>query len=131
MQSMFKWLWFLRFFTVDLRFHFIHAADLARIADYLLENEVEGKQFVLGNAATSESRFMREVCAYFHKRVYFRIMLAPSFIKTAAKLFRKELSPWDLFCLDHRSFQYQTVNAATFGIPSKYQTLSGVLEDLK
>jgi len=126
-----RWLWLLRFFTVDISFHFIHAQDIARIIAYLLENEVKERESVLGNPVITASAFIREICNYYKKRVYFQINLSAAFIKTAAKIFGKELHPWDVYSIDRRHFQYRVVNAASFGLQTDYQTLSGILESLK
>lgn len=125
-----KWLWLLRFFKLDLSFHFIHARDIALITKYLLENEVEGSSFILGNPAITAAEFIKEVCRFFNKKVYFQINLSPS-IKAVAWLFKGSLSPWDTYSLQRKNYQYKVVDASTFGIKSDYQSLAGILKDMR
>lgn len=122
-----KWLWFIRFFTVDAHFHFIHAQEVAIITKYLLENDIKEKELVLGNPAISASEFIWEVCQFFGLKVFFQIPIPLFLIKILAFLTRRKLHSWDLYCLQKRNFIYQVKNAANFGLPSDVQTISQIL----
>lgn len=125
-----RWLWLIRFFKMDLKFHFIHAEDVALIADYLLKNEISERELVLGNPAITASQFLKEACGTLNEKVYFQINLSHSFIKAVAFLLGKKLHSWDLFCLERKDFRHKIVNTSTFGIKSNYQTIGDVLKKL-
>jgi len=122
-----KRLWLLRFFTFDLKFHFIHAQDIALIVDYLLKNEVSCKKYVLGNPLISASQLIKEICDYYHKKIYFRIKISPSFVKLVTLVFGKKLLDWDKFCLTQSSFEHKVAAAKTFGISSEHENVADVL----
>ncbi len=126
-KSAIKWLWLIRFFTFDLSFHFIHAADIALIVDYLLKNESAEKNYVLGNKLITAGQLISQICQYFRKRIYFKIKIPSSLVKLLAG---RRLSDWDRYCLDKKDFRYRVVNPEAFGLKSNYDTLSKVLTDL-
>lgn len=125
-----KRLWLLRFFTVNLKFHFIHAEDVALIVDFLLKSEAHEKKYVLGNALISAGQLIEEVCGYYHKKIYFRIRISPWLIRLLAWLLGRWLHPWDKYCLSKNKFEYKVVNAATFGLSSRYETIADILKTL-
>jgi nucleoside-diphosphate-sugar epimerase len=125
-----KWLWLIRFFTVEASFHFIHARDIARIVRFLLENETSEKNFVLGNKNITISRFLKETCRYFKKQVFFQIPIPLTPVRILALLTGHRLHSWDLFCFKKRHFQHKTVNARHFGLSSDLQTVDQILKDL-
>lgn len=122
-----KWLWLIKFLSVDARFHYIHARDMAKIVKYLLENDIAQREFVLGNAPLSADEFIAQACAYFKQRIYFKIPITPVFVRGLAFLTGRELHPWDEYCLNHRHFVYKTVNAETFGIKSALKSVGEIL----
>jgi hypothetical protein len=124
-----KWLWLIRFFTVDISFHFIHAKDMAHITRYLLEHEVKDKSFVLGNQPTTATSIIRQIAEYFKTRVYFQIPINFQLVYWLAFLTGKKLHPWDLYCLNKKHFVHQTVNAATFGLPTKLDNIKGIIKE--
>jgi len=126
-KSAVKWLWLVRFFTFDLSFHFIHAADIALIVDYLLKNETKEKNYVLGNQLITATELIKQICRFFHKRVYFMIKISSSLVKLLAG---RRLSDWDRYCLDKKDFSYGVVNPEAFGLKSNYNTLSEILDSL-
>ena len=125
-----KWLWLIRFFTVDAAFHYIHAKDIAAITVHLLENPAQENEFVLGNAPISASQLIKEVSRYFNLKIYFQIPLSSSVIKTLAFLSGRKLHSWDLFCFEKKYFTHKTVNASSLGLTSKLDSVSGILDDL-
>lgn len=124
-----KWLWLIRFFTVDATFHFIHAQDMALITKHLLEKEAKEKEYVLGNAPITVSEFIREVCRFMKTRVYFQVPIPLQLVQLLAFLTGRKLHAWDLYCFTHRHFVYQTVNAESFGIKSSRSTVEQILMD--
>lgn len=122
-----KWLFLLRFLTVDISFHFIHARDIAQITKYLLEHDVKEREFVLGNAPITAAEFIRQTCEFYQQKVYWQIPIPLAPIPTIAKLVGKKLHSWDLFCLQKKHFIYKTVNAESFGFNSDLKTVQGVL----
>jgi nucleoside-diphosphate-sugar epimerase len=123
------WLRLIRFFTVDAQFHFIHARDIAALTGYLLRHGTKEKSYVLGNAPIAAGRLIREICAYFGVPVYFQLPLSVPLAILAARLTGHRLHPWDLYCFERRSFVYQTVNAASFGLPSHLSTIQEILKE--
>ncbi|MGB9613362.1 MAG: NAD-dependent epimerase/dehydratase family protein [Candidatus Margulisiibacteriota bacterium] len=121
------WLWLIRFFTVDAKFHFIHAKDLARIALYLLENETKEKEFIVGNPAISARQLIKEVCEFFGYPIYFQVPIPSLLIQFLASIFRRKLHSWDLYCLNRKYFVYQAANASTFGLTSDLQTIYQIM----
>jgi len=124
-----KWLWLLKFFTVDLSFHFIHARDIALITNYLLENEVGEKEFVLGNRAVTAGEFIQKTCLFFNQHSYFQIPIPLFLVHSLSFITGRRLHTWDKYCLDKKHFVYKTVNAASFGIKSDLESLEQILSD--
>ncbi|MBU0630115.1 MAG: NAD(P)-dependent oxidoreductase [Candidatus Margulisbacteria bacterium] len=125
-----KWLKFIRFFTVDAAFHYIHARDIARIAKYVFEHNVKEKMLVLGNEPISASNFLKAVCQYYKVPVYFQLPIPVWLVKGTARLLGKSLHPWDLYCFEKKHFIYQTVDAATFGLPTDLLAPAEVIQSL-
>ncbi len=125
-----NWLWLIRFFTVDASFHYIHAKDIAGITKYLLEHDAKGKEYVLGNPATTATELVREVCRYFNVPVYFQIPISINIVKVLAALTGRKLHPWDLYCFEKRYFVYKTVNATSFSLPANLQSIDQILADM-
>ncbi len=114
-----KWLWLLRFFTVDVSFHFIHAYDMAQMVSFLLENDTDRKEMILGNKLITATELINELCGIFKKKTYFKIRISPKLVKF---LFGRRLSDWDRYCLGKRHFQYNTVNVQN----PKYPTIESI-----
>ncbi len=124
-----RWLWLLKFFTVDLSFHFIHARDISLIVDHLLKNNLKEKEFILGNHAISADEFIRKTCRFFNQHAPFKIAIPLSLVKAFDFLGGGRLHSWDKYCLDRKHFVYDTVNAASFGIKSDLENLEQILAD--
>lgn len=125
-----KWLWLLRFFGVDIKFHFIHAKDIAAIVDHLLKSPVKNGEYILGNTAISADEIIDKACEYFKIKRYFKVPVTENFIRKSAKLLRKELTPWDDYCLKNREQVYSCVNTGTFGIRSDLDTTEKIFTEL-
>lgn len=127
-----KWVDLIRFFQADGSFHFIHGRDIAQVVRYLIDypsSEHESRSFVLGQAPLTVNQAVEELCAYFNKKIYFRIPLSLALANVIIAIFRIQMAAWDRFCLDYRHFTYRNaVNPATFGLPNYCATLSDVLK---
>jgi nucleoside-diphosphate-sugar epimerase len=124
-----KWLWLVRFFSYDLSFHFIHARDMALIVDHLIHNDAKENRYILGNALISVEALIKQLCDFYHKRVYFRIRISPQLVKAIGVLFG--MSAWDRYCVEKRKFEYNVSNAASFGIASQNATIPDILKQLR
>ncbi|MDY6785775.1 MAG: NAD(P)-dependent oxidoreductase [Cyanobacteriota bacterium] len=135
-----KWIDLMRFFKVDASFHFIHAKDIARVVAHLVENppteeiescvpETEIRKIVLGVPAITMNRAVEEMCAYFGKRIYFRIPLTLTLANFFIAAFRIKMAPWDRFCLTYRHFTHQNpVNPVTYGLTPYCLTFTDILK---
>ena len=123
------WFWLIRFFSIDLKFHYIHAKDIARITGHLLKSNKTNGEFVLGNPAINADTFIDEACRFFGLRRYFKLRLNPDLIVRIARLTGKELSPWDMHCIENRNLEFKTVNCGTFGMDSEFIKVQSLLEE--
>jgi nucleoside-diphosphate-sugar epimerase len=126
-----EWSNAMRFFSLDGCFHFIHSQDIAQIVRHLIDHppaEHESRQLVLGNDRVKVDDFIEAICAYFHKRIYFRIPLTPKLTDFVLTRFRIQLEDWDRFSIRYRYFTHRTVvSPATFGLPTYCATFPDVL----
>ncbi len=123
-----KWLWLIRFFTVDASFHFIHAKDMALITKHFLEKEIKEKEYILGNDPMTVSEFIKEVCRFYKTRVYFQVPIPVQLVQFLAFLTGRKLHSWDLYCFNRRHFVYKTASAEDFGIKSSLSTVEQILK---
>ncbi|MDX2270633.1 MAG: NAD(P)-dependent oxidoreductase [Cyanobacteriota bacterium] len=128
LKDVIRWLDLLRFLQLSASFHFIHAEDIANMVAYLLEQPIAQSDLVLGNPPLTLNQSIEQVCAFFKKRIYFRIPLPIDWLTSIAWLLRVELSEWDRYCIQHRHFVYQTVDANSFGLSSRFQSLHQILD---
>lgn len=124
-----KWTRLLKYFTLDFRFHFIHCADIAAMIKYMLENEMDKNEYVLGNAPLTVGDFTHEIAAYYGQKTLFQIPLPPRLLLFLARLAKKH--PWDIYCLGYRQFVYDVLNCRKLGLPSETDTIAGVLTSMK
>jgi nucleoside-diphosphate-sugar epimerase len=125
-----NWINWIRFFKASGSFHFVHARDIAEVVRYYVDcpSHQPGK-FVLGNQPYTVDRAISEICNYLNKQIYFRISLSPWLIDFFIAAFKIQMASWDRFCLQYRHFTYQqTVNPATFNLPTYCETISDVLK---
>jgi len=130
LRGFIKNIWWLKLFYLDYSFHFIHTYDIAQIVKYMLENEVTGNRFVLGNKLYSYKEFIKEAAQAKGKKVSFQLKIPNWFIDLLIKLVGKKISKWDKHCMSDRHFEFETVNAATFGLNTDYDNVGGLLKDL-
>jgi nucleoside-diphosphate-sugar epimerase len=133
-----KWIGLIRWFSLDGSFHFIHARDIAKIINYLVENPDYAPNstadngvdcLVLGNPAISVDRAIAEITSYFQQKVYFRIPLYIWLTNIFIKLFRIQMDSWSRFSLDYRHFTYaDPVTPASFGIQNYCSTVEELMK---
>ena len=122
-----RWLSLVRFLRLDASFHFIHAEDIAQIVAHLLLHPIPQSDLVLGNPALTFDQCVEQMCHFYGKRIFFRLPISIPWVNSIAFLWRVRLSEWDQYCLHHRHFTYQTVNAETFGLSSHFPTIDTLL----
>ncbi len=138
MTDVTKWIGLIRWFSLDGSFHFIHAKDIAKVINYLVENpEFSPAQdntsgvncLVLGNPAISVDRAIAEITSYFNKRIYLRIPLYIWLTNIFIKIFRIQMDSWSRFSLDYRHFTYDNpVTPANFGMQNYCSTVEELMK---
>ncbi|BAY77494.1 NAD-dependent epimerase/dehydratase [Nostoc linckia NIES-25] len=127
-----KYINLIRFLNADGSFHFIHGRDIATIVRYLIEHPAgneRSRQLVLGQAKLTANQAVEEVCAYFGKKIYFRIPVSIALANLIIVLFRIRMAAWDRFCMNYRHFTYENaVNPSSFGLSNYCVTMSDVLK---
>ena len=122
----------MRFFSLDGCFHFIHSQDIAQIVRHLIDQppaDGESRKLVLGNDRVTVDEMIEQVCAYFQKRIYFRIPLTPKLTDFVLTRFQIKLEDWDRFSIRYRYFTHRTVvSPATLGLPTYCPTFPDVLK---
>lgn len=132
-----KWIGLIRWFSLEGSFHFIHAEDIARVINYLVENPdyspTEDSSpglncLVLGNPAISVDRAIAEITSYFNKKIYLRIPLYIWLTNIFIELFRIQMDSWSRFSLDYRHFTYKNpVTPASFGLQNHCSTVEELM----
>ncbi len=127
-----KYINLIRFLQADGSFHFIHGRDIATVVRYLIEHppqENEPRKLVLGQTELTVDQAIAEVCAYLHKKIYFRIPLSISLANLIIAVFRIQMAAWDRFCMNYRHFTYDNIiNPTSFGLPNYCATMTDVLQ---
>jgi len=126
-----KWFWLIKYFTINLSFHFIHARDMARIVKYLLENDRPERAYVLGNEPITATAFLREVGSFYGQKVGFQLPISLTLVQLLAKLTWRLLHPWDIYSMNRKHFIHQTVQARDFGLPTDLTTIASILQSTK
>ena len=137
MTDVTKWISLIRWFSLDGSFHFIHARDIAKVINYLVENpdsptpnKTSGVDcLVLGNPAISVDRAIADITSYFNKKIYLRIPLYIWLTNIFIKIFRIQMDSWSRFSLDYRHFTYNNpVTPASFGIQNHCSTVEELMK---
>jgi nucleoside-diphosphate-sugar epimerase len=133
-----KWIGLIRWFSLDGSFHFIHARDIAKVINYLVENPdfsptsnntSEVDCLVLGNPAISVDRAIAEISSYFNKKIYLRIPLYMWLTNILIEIFRIQMDSWSRFSLDYRHFTYDNpVTPASFGMQNYCSTVEELMK---
>ena len=135
-----RWLWLARFLRADASFHFIHAADIARVCAHLATNphrpnpephQGPVRRLVLGQAPVSVNGTVAALCRW--RRTWqppFGLDLQGWLIEGLIKLLRIEVNAWDRFSIRQRHFVHEPVSPPErFGLVSHAPTLEAVFAD--
>jgi nucleoside-diphosphate-sugar epimerase len=128
LPTILKTLWFLRWFTLDGTLHFIHAADIARMISHMLDHEPPARDIVLGNAPTTVSELIGQLCDFYSLPHGPAIDLTP-LGDLVAKLAGDRMTPWDRYSLTYQHFTYHTTNPRALGMAPGYETIAEILAE--
>ena len=135
-----RWLWLARWLRADASFHFIHAADIARVCAHLATNPHQAnpepgqgavRRLVLGQPVVTVNQTVRRLCRWRRSWVPpFGIDLQGWLIEGLIKLLRIEVNAWDRFSIRQRHFVHEPVSPPErFGLVSHAPTLEAVFTD--
>jgi nucleoside-diphosphate-sugar epimerase len=135
-----KWLWLAKWLRVDASFHFIHAADIARVCLYLLGTPQEPnpepgqgrvRRLVLGQPALSVNDTVRQLLRWRGGWLPpLGVAIRPWLVEALIKLLRLEITPWDRFSIRQRHFVHEPISPPErFGQVSHAPTLKAVFAD--
>jgi nucleoside-diphosphate-sugar epimerase len=134
-----RWLWLAKWLRADASFHFIHAADIARVCVHLATHPHQAnpepgqgqlRRLVLGQAAIGVNDTVTQLC---HWRRSWRpplgLDLRGWLIEALIKLLRIEVNAWDRFSIRQRHFVHDPVSPPErFGLVSHAPTLAAVFD---
>jgi nucleoside-diphosphate-sugar epimerase len=134
-----RWLWLAKWLRADASFHFIHAADIARVCVHLATHAHQAnpepgqgqlRRLVLGQPAIGVNDTVTQLC---HWRRSWRpplgLDLRGWLIEALIKLLRIEVNAWDRFSIRQRHFVHDPVSPPErFGLVSHAPTLAAVFE---
>jgi nucleoside-diphosphate-sugar epimerase len=135
-----RWLWLAKWLRADASFHFIHAADIARVCVHLATNPHQAnpepgqgavRRLVLGQPVVTVNQTVRRLCRWRRSWVPpFGIDLQGWLIEGLIKLLRIEVNAWDRFSIRQRHFVHEPVSPPErFGLVSHAPTLEAVFTD--
>ena len=135
-----RWLWLAKWLRAEASFHFIHAADIARVCAHLATNphqanpEVDQgavRRLVLGQPAVTVNETVKRLCRW--RRGWYPpigLDLRGWLIEGLIKLLRIEVNAWDRFSIRQRHFVHDPISPPErFGLVSHAPTLEAVFED--
>ena len=135
-----RWLWLAKWLRADASFHFIHAADIARVCVHLATiphqaNAEPGqgavRRLVLGQPAVTVNGTVQRLCRWRRSwRPPVGVDLQGWLIEGLIKLLRIEVNAWDRFSIRQRHFVHEPISPPErFGLVSHAPTLEAVFED--
>lgn len=104
----------LRYFKIDFKFHFIHAADIAQVVSYTLDNEMP-HEIILGQPALTLNAFVKAALLYFHIPRRPAFFIPNILIRMVGRLLGDRLSDWDHYCLKQKHFIFETTYPEKIG----------------
>ncbi len=135
-----RWLWLAKWLRADASFHFIHAADIARVCVHLATNPHQPnpepgqgavRRLVLGQPAVTVNDTVKRLCRW--RRSWLPpvgVDLQGWLIEGLIKLLRIEVNAWDRFSIRQRHFVHEPISPPErFGLVSHAPTLEAVFED--
>jgi nucleoside-diphosphate-sugar epimerase len=135
-----RWLWLAKWLRADASFHFIHAADIARICVHLATtahraNSEPGqgivRRLVLGQQAVTVNSTVKRLCRWRRSWIPpIGIDLQGWLIEGLIKLLRIEVNAWDRFSIRQRHFVHDPISPPErFGLVSHAPSLEAVFTD--
>ncbi|MEB3198268.1 MAG: NAD-dependent epimerase/dehydratase family protein [Candidatus Sericytochromatia bacterium] len=121
-----RWLSLARHVTLEARFHFIHAGDLARMVVACLQAPDRAGDHVVGQPAISLEAALAELsaCHGIRRRPWFDL---EPWLRPVAGLAGARMTAWDRHCLKTREFVYAGAMAPeTVGMTSEWPNLSAI-----
>jgi nucleoside-diphosphate-sugar epimerase len=115
--------------NINVRFHFIHAQDIAKMTRVLLQLPQARPDYIFGNPPLLFGEFTKRIARFFGHKVNWQITLTPEFIYKLIAIFGNEVTAWDRFSIQHQNFCFNAVNCASFDLPSNYGTVEAILSD--
>ena len=135
-----RWLWLAKWLRAEASFHFIHAADIARVCAHLATNPHQAnpeagqgavRRLVLGQPSVTVNETVKRLCRW--RRGWYPPMgldLRGWLIEGLIKLLRIEVNAWDRFSIRQRHFVHDPISPPErFGLVSHAPTLEAVFED--
>ena len=135
-----RWLWLAKWLRADASFHFIHAADIARVCVHLVTTphrphaepgQGAVRRLVLGQPAVTVNDTVKRLCRW--RRSWqppVGVDLQGWLIEGLIKLLRIEVNAWDRFSIRQRHFVHEPISPPErFGLVSHAPTLEAVFED--
>jgi nucleoside-diphosphate-sugar epimerase len=134
-----RWLWLARWLRAEASFHFIHAADIARVCGHLalrphVPNPEPGqgavRRLVLGQPALTVDDAVTRLCRWRRSwRPPFGLALNGWWIEALIRVLPIEVNAWDRFSIRQRHFVHEPVSPPErFGLVSFAPTLEAVFE---
>nr|WP_228009246.1 NAD(P)-dependent oxidoreductase [Cyanobium sp. LEGE 06113] len=135
-----RWLWLARWLRADASFHFIHAADIARVCVHLATQPHQAnpepaqgplRRLVLGQPAVTVNETVRQLGRWRGTWIpAFGLDLRGWLVEGLIKLLRIEMTPWDRFSIRQRHFVHQPISPPErFGEVSHAPSLEAVFAD--
>jgi len=134
-----KFLWLAKWLRTDASFHFIHAADIAKVCAHLANTPHQAnpepqqgqvRRLVLGQAAVTVNQTVASLCRW--RRSWLPPLgldLKGWLIDALIHWLRIEITPWDLFSIRQRHFIHEPATTPErFGLVSTAPTLEAVFE---
>ncbi|PKL77329.1 MAG: hypothetical protein CVV27_05870, partial [Candidatus Melainabacteria bacterium HGW-Melainabacteria-1] len=121
------WLPLLHCLRAKGRLHLIHAQDIARILVHRIINGLPPERLVLGNPALEVNQVIDTLCAVNGlPPTKLQLPLDPALTALSA-LLQPWMSDWDRFSLRQRHTAYQSIHAASYGLPTDLSSLEAIL----
>lgn len=121
----------LPFIDIDIDFHFIHAADIAAMADRILFMDRTHSDYVIGQAVIRGRDALDTLADVFRIPRIFNFNITRRRINILAKLFRVHIGRWERYLIDHATFDYDITVPEDVGVTSQYPSLRSILDDIK
>lgn len=135
-----RWLWLARFLRADASFHFIHAADIARVCAHLTTrphganpepDQGPLRRIVLGQAPVTVNGTVAALCRWRGvARPPFGLNLRGWLIEALIQVLPIDVNAWDRFSIRQRHFVHEPVSPPErFGLVSHAPSLEAVFAD--